>query len=510
MTVMATVQKAFSWLAGAVAGAQLSSDSRTIQPGDVFLAYPGDEADGRHYIGDAIRRGACAVLFDSTGFAWNAEWQVPHLPVPELKQHAGFIAAEFYGQPDRGMFTAAVTGTNGKTSCAVWLAACLSRLGGASASIGTLGVGTWSAGALQEMVPTGYTTPDAVMLQRRLGELQAAGVRAVAIEASSIGLDQGRMNGMHVDAALFTNLSRDHLDYHPDMAAYEDAKAMLFAWPGLAHAVINLDDPAGQRLVARMRRESSGAAVMGYGMTAAESHGLPTLHATDVQAASEGMRFSIRSPFGTAQVRSRVAGQFNVSNLLGVLGVLLARGTSFAEAIEMIELLEPAPGRMQQLGGQDVPLVVIDYAHTPDAIVQALAALRDVASTRQGKLWCVFGCGGDRDPGKRPQMGAAASAGADRVVVTSDNPRSENPSEIVQQIMDGMATGERTGAVHAIEDRAAAILWAIRHAQRQDVILIAGKGHETTQEIHGRKYPFSDAEHATLALHARATMKEPC
>ncbi|HYD80863.1 MAG TPA: UDP-N-acetylmuramoyl-L-alanyl-D-glutamate--2,6-diaminopimelate ligase [Paucimonas sp.] len=493
------------WLRQAAPEGQLTCDSRTVAPGDVFFAYPGEAADGRKYIAQAIERGAAAVLYEDGSFAWEPTWRAAHRAVDGLKKKAGAVANAFYGKPDAQMFTAAVTGTNGKTSCTQWIANALSRFGEPAVVIGTLGVGMYRDGEAETFEDTGNTTPDAVTLQRSLAKARAAGAAGLAIEASSIGLHQGRMHGMHIDAALFTNLTRDHLDYHGDMAAYEAAKTMLFDWPGLKHAVINLDDEMGQRLVARMRQAHGAAAVVGYTLRGNAPDGIAVLAATDVRTSHAGTVFNLASPFGSCQVRTQMVGQFNVSNVLGVLGVLLAKGIEWTEAVDAIEALLPVPGRMQQLGGQDAPLVVIDYAHTPDALEKTLASLRHVAKERGGDLWCVFGCGGDRDPGKRPQMGRIAMA-ADHVVVTSDNPRGEEPGQIIKQVVSGMDVG-KASTLQEIEDRAAAILWAIKHAQRNDVVLLAGKGHETYQEIKGKRLPFLDADHAALALAARVTMK---
>ncbi len=494
--------QALKWLQSIAPLSNLYSDSREIaMVGDidaVFMAYPGDEADGRNYIAHAIKAGAKAVIYEAAGFAWNDAWAVPHLAVTGLKNIAGSIAAAHYRQPDAGMFTVAVTGTNGKTSCAQWLAGALSRQGELAAVIGTLGVGLCRGGVCEEHNPTGYTTPDAVLLQRTLAGLRAEGVTGLAIEASSIGLDQGRLNGMHFDVALFTNFTRDHLDYHRDMKSYEIAKRLLFDWPGLRHSVINLDDELGMKL---LRSYQGRVPVMGYSLNSVAPDGVPTLTARSIRTRTKGTEFIVESPFGTARVKTHLVGRFNVSNVLGVLGVLLAKGISWEAATDAVGGLHPAPGRMQQMGGKDAPMVVIDYAHTPDALEKALAALRQVANEREGKLWCVFGCGGDRDPGKRPDMGAVAEA-ADYVVVTSDNPRSEEPAHIIQQIVGGMKSEPQT-----MEDRAAAILLAVKQAGKQDVILLAGKGHETYQEVKGTKFPFIDAEHAALALAARATMK---
>jgi UDP-N-acetylmuramoyl-L-alanyl-D-glutamate--2,6-diaminopimelate ligase len=503
-----TTADILSWLRDAVASnAQLSSDSRSIAAGDIFLAFPGDVADGRRYIGDAIDKGARTVVYEADQFDWNEAWTVPHLAVPNLKQAAGTIAAAYYGQPDAAMFTVAVTGTNGKTSCAQWIGKALSRQACPTAVVGTLGVGLYQSGEHAGFNATGYTTPDAVLLQRSLARLRDAGAQALTIEASSIGLDQGRLNGTHFDVALFTNFTRDHLDYHGDMAAYEAAKKLLFDWPGLQHAVINLDDAMGERLVTHLRGQRPQVQIIGYTTAGRTVPGIATLRASELRSSQGGTVFRLDSLFGSAQVKTPLVGEFNVSNMLGVVGVLLTKGFDFKTAVEGVEALTAVPGRMETLGGQDAPLVVIDYAHTPDALQKTLASLRQVAQQRSGQLWCVFGCGGDRDPGKRPQMGAAAQL-ADSLIVTSDNPRSEVPSAILEQIVAGINPAHRgKDVLHVIEDRAAAILWAVRHAQKNDVVLLAGKGHEAYQEIKGKKVPFLDAEHAALALAARATMK---
>lgn len=496
-----------AWLYATAPMAQLSSDSRTIGVGDVFFAFPNDAADGRAYIENAIEAGAKAVVHEAEKFSWNEEWAVPHLPVSGLKDIAGPIASAYYGRPDASMFAVAVTGTNGKTSCSQWLGKALSRLGQPTAVIGTLGIGQFRSGSHAGFSATGYTTPDAVLLQRKLAQLRSAGAQALAIEASSIGLDQGRLNGMHFDVALFTNFTRDHLDYHGDMETYEASKRMLFDWPGLQHAVINLDDDMGARLISHLQKERPSMPIIGYTVSGKTMAGISVLGAVDIRSSQGGTAFRLDSPCGSMTVKTQLVGEFNVSNVLGILGVMLAKGVSVKVAVDAIETLTAVPGRMEQLGGQDAPLVVIDYAHTPDALEKALTTLRQVAQQRNGRLWCVFGCGGDRDPGKRPQMGAVAQL-ADHIVVTSDNPRSEEPASILDQIVKGIDTAKlQPEALHVIEDRASAILWAVRHAGRSDVVLLAGKGHESYQEIKGRKLPFLDADHAALALAARATMK---
>jgi len=494
-----------AWIRAAAQGGILVSDSRRVKPGDVFFAYPGDAADGRRFIGAAIAAGAAAVVYDDQDYTWDPAHGVAHRGVPGLKQHAGPIAHAVLEQPDRGMFTVGVTGTNGKTSIAVWTAQALARLGDTAAIVGTLGVGLAKGKAEPVFDATGYTTPDAVLLAQTLADLRAQGANALAIEVSSIGLVQERTAGMHFDVAVFTNLTRDHLDFHGDMQAYEAAKVKLFEWPQLGAAVVNLDDPAGARLVAHLRKNFPGLPVVGYTLKdGAAIDGVQVLRASSIRSRNAGTEFQLDSPAGSALVKTQLVGHFNVSNALAVLGALLARDLPLKNAVDAIESLGPAPGRMQQVGGQDAPMVVIDYAHTPDALEKTLDALRQVASERGGQLWCVFGCGGDRDPGKRPQMGRIAQA-ADHVLVTSDNPRSEDPASIIAQIVAGM---DKRSDKHdqAVEDRATAILLAVKNAGKQDVILLAGKGHEPYQEIKGKKLPFSDADHATLALSARLTM----
>jgi UDP-N-acetylmuramoyl-L-alanyl-D-glutamate--2,6-diaminopimelate ligase len=500
-----TITQIEVWLRNSSTG-NLTSDTRNLRPGDVFFAYPLNGAgDGRLYIHSAIEKGAGAVLYDPAQFAWPVAWVVPHLAVPDLRIRAGEIANAYYFKPDAEMLTFAVTGTNGKTSCALWLAQCW------SAQIPTGVIGTLGSALLIKgegrFEETGYTTPDAVFLQRCLAQLRNEGAQALAIEASSIGLAQGRMQGLHVDIALFTNLTRDHLDFHGDMAAYEAAKNELFDWPGLRHAVVNLDDPMGLRLFHYLQGR---VPVLGYTLSGdangdntavAAQLGGRVLRAGGLRSRPGGTEFHLDSPFGASQVKTRLLGNFNVSNVLGVLGVLLAAGHDFASAVKAVEALNPAPGRMQQLGGQDAPLVVVDYAHTPDALEKTLLALRSVAQERGGQLWCVFGCGGERDPGKRPQMGKVAQL-ADHIVVTSDNPRGEEPRQIMSQIAQGISH-----PATMIEDRAAAILSVLKQAAKADVVLIAGKGHEPYQEIKGKKLPFSDLDQAALALATRPTMK---
>jgi len=488
-----------NWLRQVAPGAQLSSNSRTIAEGDVFFAVLAHHGDGRQYIHDAIAQGAAAIVYEEHGYVWDISVTTPHLAVADLQKQLGYLASAWYNAPDASMYSVAVTGTNGKTSCTQWLAKALSLNKCDSAVVGTLGVGMYKNGILGSLSETGFTTPDAISLQRSLATMRDHGAEALAIEASSIGLQQGRLFGLHVDIALLTNLTRDHLDYHSDMAHYAAAKSALFDWPGLTTAVINVDDPFGQTLIADLRQKYPALKLIAYSLDKSEYEGVALLSASHLKTSHTGTSFHLESPFGNGLVKTQLIGQFNVSNILGVLAVLLSKGLSFAKAVSTIEKLTPVPGRMQLLGTAGHVMVVIDYAHTPDALEKTLEALRYVAQERHGQLWCVFGCGGDRDPGKRPQMGKIAES-ADHVVVTSDNPRSENPSTIIQHIVTGMST-----QAHIVEDRANAILYAIKHAGHQDVVLLAGKGHETYQDILGKKWPFSDEEHAALALATVAT-----
>jgi UDP-N-acetylmuramoyl-L-alanyl-D-glutamate--2,6-diaminopimelate ligase len=500
-TTLSLTTEVVDWIKKITPNAQLHSDSRTILPGDVFFAYQKDTLDGRHYIAHAIEQGAVAIVFEKNNFNWPEQFALPHLGVSALHQLAGNIANHYYNQPDQSLFTIAVTGTNGKTSCAQWLGALLSRLEGPTAVIGTLGSNLFQRGQCHTHHETGYTTPDAILLQRRLHELKNQGAHSLAIEASSIGLHQGRLNGLHIDTAIFTNFSRDHLDYHLNMKNYEKAKTLLFDWPHLRNAVINADDTMGLRLLTRLQKRKLDH-LIAYTTSPDFSSPTPTLRAQDIRVLSTGTQFYIDSPLGSGQVKTQLFGQFNVSNVLGILGALLTKGISWRNALSAIETLEAAPGRMQQLGGHDTPLIIVDYAHTPDALEKTLHTLHKIAQERQGKLWCLFGCGGNRDAGKRPQMGAISEL-ADYVVVTSDNPRFENPNTIIEQIIDGMTKN----AHHITPDRAAAILWTIKHANKEDVVLLAGKGHETYQEIMGKKFHFSDQEHAALALADRLTFR---
>ena len=469
--------------------ARITSDSRRIEPGDAFAAYPGTQRDGRAFIEEAIGRGAEAILWDPQGFVWNRAWKVSHVPVENLQARLGGIADEIYGHPSRALWMVGVTGTNGKTSCAHWIAAALDAAGRRAAVLGTLGNGLW--GALEEAL---NTTADAALLHETLRNLKASGAQAVAMEVSSHGLGQGRVGGVAFDVALFTNLSRDHLDYHGTMAAYGAAKAKLFAWPGLKIGVINADDPFGQSLIDTSR--SAGRKVLTYGFGAADVVG------TRLTASTSGLAFAVETPWGKGEIHTRLVGAFNAANLLGCLSVLLVSGVGIERAVALLADVEAPPGRMQRLGGEGAPLIVIDYAHTPDALDKVLTSLRPAVATG-GELACVFGCGGDRDRGKRPEMGRVAARLADRLIVTSDNPRSEDPSAIASDIVRGIReTGNRRYSIEL--DRAMAIAHAIGDAKPGDVVLLAGKGHEPYQERTGVRHAFLDFDHAARALERRS------
>jgi UDP-N-acetylmuramoyl-L-alanyl-D-glutamate--2,6-diaminopimelate ligase len=465
---------------------RLAADSRRAGPGVAFFAWPGERTDGRAHIADALGRGAAAVLWEAEGFAWRGEWRVPNAPVAGLRRQAGALAHDFYGRPSAALWTCGVTGTNGKTTCSQWIAAALGAAGRKCGVIGTLGAGY--PGALED---AGHTTPDVLELHRLLADFRRAGAGAVAMEVSSHALAQGRVDGVAFDCALFTNLTHDHLDYHGTMQAYGEAKARLFEGEGLAAAVINLDDAFGAGLAVRLA--ARGARTIGYRLTPGRSPG------EFLQAARiDGARVQIASSWGSAEATVPALGAYNVANALGVAGALVASGMAFGDAVRALEGLPEVPGRMQRLGGEGAPLVVIDYAHSPDALENVLRALRPEAAARGGRLVAVFGAGGDRDRAKRAPMGAVASRYADRVVLTSDNPRSEDPLAILREIALGGG-----GQPVREPDRGRAIEAAIAGADAADVVLVAGKGHETTQEIAGRRLPFSDAEAARAALARR-------
>ncbi|MDD2928971.1 MAG: UDP-N-acetylmuramoyl-L-alanyl-D-glutamate--2,6-diaminopimelate ligase [Sideroxydans sp.] len=476
-----------------IAVTNLVSDSRTVQPGDTFVAYPGETGDGRRHIAQAIANGANAVIWEANDFSWSPEWTVPNLPVHGLRQQAGYIADDIYGHPSGKLWTVGVTGTNGKTSISQWLARCFSAVGSKSLVIGTLGNGF--PDALQASV---NTTPDVLRLHALLANGIKQGAQAAVMEVSSHALTQGRVNGVQFDVALLTNLTRDHLDYHGDMQHYAAAKRKLFDWSSLKYAVVNLDDAFGDELAASLR--DGAAEVIGYGLSEdalmrAGRLGIRMVHGKLQGADMQGLSMLLHTSWGVEELSSRLIGRFNASNLLGALAVLLASEVNIEDAARELGMQKAVAGRMQTLGGKDAPTVVVDYAHTPDALENVLQTLREATEPNGGRVTCVFGCGGDRDRGKRPMMGTVADRFADVRIVTSDNPRSEAPQVIIEEICSGMQ-----GEYQVIEDRARAIAQAIDKASINDTVLIAGKGHEDYQEIAGVRYPFSDCEVAQRAL----------
>lgn len=470
----------------------LRSDSRHVSPGDIFFALPGERTDGRRYIDAAIERGAAAVLCED-GAAPAPGSRVPVIEVSALRSHAGPLADALLDHPSSHIHVIGITGTNGKTSVSQWIAQALHALGRECGVIGTLGNGL--PGRLTE---SANTTPDVVSVHQTLADLRRAGAGACAMEVSSIGLDQKRIDGVRIHTAVFTNLTRDHLDYHADMQHYAQAKAALFSQPGLQAAVINTDDAFGRELAQQC---APRLAVTSCAFDHAAPAGVTGLRAHSADL-STGVSFDLAHVLDHTSVRigTGLIGRFNVQNLMAVAGSLLHAGVSLNDAAHALGGLTPPPGRMQGLGGSGAPLVVVDYAHTPDALEQALLALQPVASARGGRLVCIFGCGGERDAGKRPLMGAVACELAHQVWITSDNPRGEDPDAILDDIERGMVSDRR---VHRVTDRASAILTAVAEADAADVVLLAGKGHENYQERAGRRTPWSDVDQANGALAAR-------
>lgn len=471
----------------------LTQDSHAVRTGDAFVALAGAKHHGIEFAAAAVERGAAVVLAEKTGTGSGEQGAAALRPqsasavwIENLRAHLGAIAARFFEDPSASMTLIGVTGTNGKTSTVQLLAQALTHLGKRAATIGTLGAGMH--GALHEGE---RTTPDVIRVHGLLAEFRDAGASHVAMEVSSHALDQHRVDGVHFDVAVFTNLTRDHLDYHGTMENYGAAKAKLFAWPELRAAVINVDDAFGREMIAQLPAD---VRALSYVIDTDDAD----LRARDVRTHSDGIDFELVTPWGTGTVHSRLLGRFNIANLLAVAGALAALDVPFAQIHEALEALRPVSGRMNRLGGGAAPLVVVDYSHTPDALEQALQTLR---AHCEGKLICVFGCGGDRDVGKRPVMGAVAERLADIAIVTDDNPRSEDGDAIVAQILAGMHAPERAITER---DRARAIDLAIEQARTGDVVLVAGKGHEVYQESAGVKRPFDDLQVARATLEARS------
>ena len=504
----------------------IALDSRQVQPGDLFIAIKGTATDGVAFIPQAIERGAAAVLVEKDqlvgslveGLIDNGNSAVPIIGIYNLSEYVSDIAGVFYAEPSAKMCLTAITGTNGKTTCSRLFAELMetlaSKRAGTSAFIGTLGYGmvrnadykaphdsaedTRAHGAPRpsktarkpskkqgEVTDTGLTTPDAVAMQRILAELASKGAENIALEVSSHSLVQRRVAGLRINTAVFTNLSRDHLDYHGDLNAYAAAKSRLFAMQGLQHAVINFDDSVGRVILANLDKS-----IQAYSFSLDNSDA--DIYCSTIGLSPEGLRASVVTPWGQGQISSPLLGKFNLANLLAVIGAAGAQGYALADILLEIPALRAVPGRMELVDASAQPAVVVDYAHTPDALEKALQALRVHC---QGNLWVVFGCGGDRDTGKRAEMGEIARRCADKLVVTSDNPRTESPQQIIDHILQG------TGRDVIVEsDRRAAIRQAIFAADKNDVVLIAGKGHEDYQILGAQRLRFSDQTEARLAL----------
>lgn len=488
MTVGMTLQDLLPGLvpadAGAIRVSGLTLDSRQVRPGHAFVALQGGTTHGIEFAPMAWEQGAAVVLAEleagepvvSDGDHARARAETgPVVWIADLRRHLGAAADRFFGHPSTDLAVVGVTGTNGKTSTVQMLAQAWAMLGHHAASIGTLGAGLYGHLEAGER-----TTPDVISVHRQLAALRDAGATHVAMEVSSHALDQGRVDAVAFDVAVFTNLTRDHLDYHGTMQAYGEAKARLFAWPTLSAAVLNVDDDFGRELATRV---AADVRCLRTGVATDDA----TVRAAQVSTTGAGLAFVLVTPWGEALVRSPLLGRFNVANLLAVAACLGALDTPFRTIVDVLGRLQPVPGRMSRLGGSDGrPLLVVDYAHTPDALEQALSSLRGHCA---GRLTCVFGCGGERDAGKRPQMAAIAERLADRVVITDDNPRHEDGDAIVADILAGL---ERPADAVVQRDRARAIAMALEAAHAGDVVLVAGKGHEPYQDVAGVRHPFDD------------------
>lgn len=467
----------------------ITADSRQVTPGDVFLAYPGLRVDSRDFIPQVIAAGAIAVICEAHDYAPPIDMTTTDCPIiliENLQHHLGEIAARFYHDPSKTMTMIGVTGTNGKTSCTHFIAAALQSQQIRCGVLGTLGYGF-----LPQLTASPQTTLDPIQNQKIFSQLQTAGAKVVAMEVTSHALDQHRVAGTHFDIAVFTQLSRDHLDYHRDMAAYAQAKELLFQQPGLRYGVVNLDDELGQKIIERYHQKLT---LIGYSQLGKNDPRIACLSATAIVPQVPGFKVTVKTAWGEGVFTTPLLGRFNISNLLAVLGVLILLEMPLATALQSLSTINTVKGRMQCFGGDQQPLVVVDYSHTPDALEKALTALREHC---QGQLSCVFGCGGDRDRGKRPQMAAIAQRYADHIVLTNDNPRSEAPLAIVNDIQAGFT---QPNAVIIELDRQKAIQFAVQNAKVGDIVLVAGKGHETTQTIGQQVLPFDDVSEVQRAL----------
>ena len=465
----------------------IASDSRQLKDGFLFLACEGVSSHGLDYLSDARDAGVCAVAWDASTASAPADVGVPMVAVENLAAHLGEIANRYYGNPSSNLKTVGVTGTNGKTTVAWLISQCLHQLDERCAYLGTLGFG------IDEMQGAeGMTTPAAVELHGHLADFLDQGATHVAIEVSSHALSQGRVDGVQFDAVLFTNLTRDHLDYHGDMQSYFESKALLFLEHAANCKIINIDSEFGTELAARCGQDV--VTVSTHFDRVANSR--PYVFVRSVVANENGSDVTITSSWGDGRFTLPLPGDFNVANAAIVLAYLLTTGVRIEQACDVLQLVDAPPGRMQQVSATGSALY-IDYAHTPNAIESALRALRPHC---HGELWCVFGCGGDRDTGKRPLMGKLAERMADRVIITTDNPRHENPKKIIDEILAGFSNANDATI---IEDRAAAIAWAVANSKRSDVVLIAGKGHEEYQEVGSERHAFSDFALAIAAAESK-------
>ena len=491
-TSLHSPEEAARWLRSKVSG-RLTADSRQAGEGDGFIAWPGEAADGRVHVEQAVAAGASACLVERNGvdqFGFSSDAVADY---DNLKIASGSIAATYYGHPSQALDVVAITGTNGKTSVSWWLAQALSRVHRRCGVVGTLGIGEPGA-----MVFNGLTTPNPVLLQQQFRHFADTGFAACAVEASSIGLNEHRLDSVAIAVAVFTNFTQDHLDYHGSMAHYWTAKKALFSWPGLKAAVVNIDDPTGRALAAELE-----TGLLDVWTCSCETRA--RLQACNIHYTPQGLIFDIVEGTQRHTLQTNLVGHFNVANVLAVTGAMRALGVPLLDAVSACLLLLPVPGRMQTMSFENQATVVVDYAHTPDALEKVLLALRPVAQSRNGQLWCVFGCGGDRDAGKRPLMAELAERLADRMVVTSDNPRHEDPQAIIDQVLVGLR--QRSSAA-VVPDRAQAIAQTLKQAQFGDVVLVAGKGHEDYQDIGGVRIPFSDRREIEHAMATRLALQE--
>jgi UDP-N-acetylmuramoyl-L-alanyl-D-glutamate--2,6-diaminopimelate ligase len=498
VTALKSPEAAARWLRAWVTGT-LVTDSRKVQPGDAFIAWPGQAVDGRRFVPAALAAGATTCIVEHEGIESHGFNDARIASLPGLKAEAGVIADAYFDHPSAALDMLAVTGTNGKSSTAWWCAQALTLLGRRAGVIGTLGIGEPPLPGRESRIEyTGLTTPDPVKLHSELQRFVSEGFAGCAIEASSIGIEEQRLAGLRVTVAVFTNFTRDHLDYHGTMDAYWVAKRKLFSWPGLKAAVLNIDDKRGADLA---REFSQVLAPNPFDVWTVSAEREARLVARDIGYEDGGLCFTLHEGPNSAPVKSTLIGDYNAHNLLGVLAALRALGVPLADAAAIVPQLTAVPGRMQRVGdGVGAPQIVVDYAHTPDALEKVLGALKPLATARGGNLVCLFGCGGDRDATKRPLMGEIAAKSADRVVVTSDNPRGEKPAAIIANIVAGITDRSRT---EVVEDRRLAIAQAVIEASPRDVIVLAGKGHEDYQEIAGVRHAFSDVIEATQTLMQR-------